>query len=92
MKTIDIAQATESLASYVRKAGRESLIVTRKGKPFAELIPIGPETDLENLIVSNDPGFKRMMERSRRLYPAGTGLSTAEVRKRLGLRRRKARR
>lgn len=90
MKTIKISDATESLSRYARRARREPLIVTAKGKPVAALTAIGSVTDLENLAVSNDPEFKAFIERSRRLYPAGTGLSTAEVRRRLGLARRKS--
>ena len=29
--------------------------MTIKGKPVAVLTPIGPQTDLENVAVSNDP-------------------------------------
>lgn len=89
MEAIEMADATESLSMYARKARLEPLIVTLNGKPVAALTPIGSETDLENLAVSNDPGFKALIARSRRLYPAGTRLSTAEVRRRLGLGRRK---
>jgi hypothetical protein len=53
---------------------------------------IGSQTDLENILVSNDPGFKALIERSRRLHPPGTGLTSDEVRKRLAIPRRKARR
>lgn len=92
MKTIELADATEALAKYARRARREPLIVTLKGKPVAALTAITSTTDLENLAVSNDPAFNAFMERSRRLYPPGTGLSTAEVRRRLGLARRRAQR
>jgi len=92
MKTIELAKATEALSKYARKARRGPLIVTVNGKPVAALTAIASTTDLENLAVSNDPGFKALIERSRRLYPAGTGLSTTEVRRRLGLARRRARR
>jgi antitoxin (DNA-binding transcriptional repressor) of toxin-antitoxin stability system len=83
MKTIDIAEATESLSAYARKTRHESLVVTRKGRPVAVLAPVGSQTDLENLAVSNDPEFRALIERSRRFYPAGTGLTTAHVRRRL---------
>ena len=92
MKTIDMSEATQPLAKYARKARREPLIVTRNGKPYAALYSIGSVSDLENLAVSNDPEFKALIEHSRRLFPPGTGLSTAQVRRRLGLARRKARR
>ena len=89
MKTIEMTDATEPLSKYLRKARREPLIVTVNGKPVAALTAIESATDLENLAVSNDPGFKALIERSRRLYPAGTGLSTNEVRRQLGLARRR---
>jgi antitoxin (DNA-binding transcriptional repressor) of toxin-antitoxin stability system len=66
--------------------------VTRKGRPVAALTPIGSQTDLENLAVSNDPEFRALIERSRRLYPAGSGLTTAEVRRKLRGTRRPGRR
>jgi hypothetical protein len=48
------------------------------------LTPIGPHTDLENLVVSNDPECRALIERSRRLHSAaGTGLTTAQLRRRL---------
>jgi hypothetical protein len=58
----------------------------------AALTPIGSQTDLENLAVSNDPEFRALIERSRRLYPAGSGLTTAEVRRKLRGARRTGRR
>jgi hypothetical protein len=58
----------------------------------AALTPIGPQTDLENLAVSNDPEFRALIERSRRLYPSGSGLTTAEVRRKLRSVRRPGRR
>lgn len=92
MKTIEMAEATESLAKYATGSRHETLVVTRKGRPVAALTPIGSQTDLENLAVSNDPEFRALIERSRRLYPAGSGLTTAEVRRKLRSTRRPGRR
>ena len=88
MKTIEMGEATASLRDYARRARRETLVVTLRGKPIAALTPIGPHTDLENLAVSSDPGFRALIARSRRRHPAGTGLTTAEVRGKLAGRRR----
>jgi hypothetical protein len=85
MKTIELAEATRPLQVYARRARREVLIVTVKGRPVAALTAIDSHTDLENLAVSNDPGFRALIARSRRRYPVGTGLTTAEVRRRLRL-------
>jgi antitoxin (DNA-binding transcriptional repressor) of toxin-antitoxin stability system len=92
MKTIEIAEATEPLAKYAAGSRRETLVVTRKGRPVAALTPIGSQTDLENLAVSNDPEFRALIERSRRLYPAGSGRTTEEVRRKLRRVRRPSRR
>jgi antitoxin (DNA-binding transcriptional repressor) of toxin-antitoxin stability system len=91
MKTIEMAEATESLSKYATER-RETLVVTRKGRPVAALTPIGSQTDLENLAVSNDPEFRALIERSRRLYPAGSGMTTANVRRKLASARRPGRR
>jgi prevent-host-death family protein len=87
MKTIEIAEATASLSEFARKTRREALIVTQNGKPVAALTPIGPQTDLENLAVSNDPDFRALIARSRRRHPPGSGFTTEEARVRLGVRR-----
>jgi antitoxin (DNA-binding transcriptional repressor) of toxin-antitoxin stability system len=92
MKTIEMADATAPLRQYARAARRETLVVTLKGKPVAALTPIGPHTDLENLAVSNDPQFRALIQRSRRRHPAGSGLTTAQVRSKLQRLRRPARR
>lgn len=71
---------------------KKTRLVTRKRRPVATLTPIGSQTDLENLGASNDPEFRALIERSRRLSPAGSGLTTAEVRRRLRSARRPGRR
>ena len=92
MKTIEMADATAPLRQYARAALRETLVVTIKGKPVAALTPIGPYTDLENLTVSNDRQFRALIQRSRRRHPAGSGLTTAQVRGKLQRLRRPERR
>jgi antitoxin (DNA-binding transcriptional repressor) of toxin-antitoxin stability system len=83
MKTIELEEATDSLSAYAKRFRRQPLIVTLKGRPMAALTPIGPRTDLENLAVANDPRFRALIERSRRLYPGGSGIAAAEVRRSL---------
>ena len=92
MKTVELSEATDSLSDYVKKARLETIVVTVRGKPTVALMAIGRNTDLENLIVSSDPAFRELIERSRALYPPGSGLSTEEVRRRLGLSKKHGRR
>ena len=87
MKTIEMAEATAPLAEYARQARREALVVTLKGRPVAVLAPIAGQKDHENIAVSSDPAFRELIERSRRRYPAGSGLTADAVRRRLAPRR-----
>lgn len=87
MKTIEMAEATAPLAEYARQARRGALVVTLKGRPVAVLAPVAGQTDHENLAVSSDPAFRELIERSRRRYPTGSGLTADAVRRRLAPRR-----
>ncbi len=49
MKTIEVADATAPLAEYARRNRRQTLVLTRRGQPYAALMPISTPTDLENL-------------------------------------------
>jgi len=92
MKTIEMDEATAPLAHYARANRKQTLVITRKGRPFAALTPIGPTTDLENTTVGNSPQFLELIARSRRANPPGTGRTTAEVRRALATRRARTRR
>ncbi len=46
----------------------------------------------ESFVVSNDPGFVAMIERSRARYKPGTGIPLAEVMRTLGIKPRASRR
>jgi len=87
VKTVEMGDVADSFADLVRQARTEPIVITLRGKPVAALTAIGANTDIESLVVSNDPRFKALIERSRARNPPGTGLSTAEVRRRLGQRR-----
>jgi antitoxin (DNA-binding transcriptional repressor) of toxin-antitoxin stability system len=66
VKTVDLADATETLSAYARKVRREPLVVTRSGKPVLALMPLSG-VDRESLKVSTSPTVIAIMERSRAL-------------------------
>jgi hypothetical protein len=84
MKTIDVADATDTLSAYAKKGLREALVVTRRGKPLLALTPI-KKGDWESIVVATNPKFLAIIERSRKSHKRG--LSTEEMRRRLGLKR-----
>lgn len=85
MKTLDIAEAIGPLAKYAEEASIETVVITREGEPVAAVVPI-EAADLETLSVATNADFVAMIERSRARFPAGSGVSTEEMRRRLAAR------
>jgi antitoxin (DNA-binding transcriptional repressor) of toxin-antitoxin stability system len=69
---------------------REPVVVTKKGKPIAALISV-ENADLETVILSTHPKFLALIEESRADLRARGGISSDEMRRRLGIRPRKQR-
>lgn len=84
MKTIELVQATAPLAEYAQEVSKEPIIITLGGKPVAALVPI-ENADLETVTLSTHPQFLALIERSRARQKAEGGISSAEMRRRLGL-------
>ena len=83
MKSLEMAKATDSLAEYARKVGKEPMILTDKGRPVAALVPI-TNADHETVTLSADPTFLALIERSRTRLKEEGGITSADMRKRLG--------
>ena len=84
MKTVDMAKATAPLAEYAQNLRRDPVILTRKGRPVAALVSI-EDVDWETITLSSDPRFLELIERARERQRVEGGLSSAEMRRRLGL-------
>jgi antitoxin (DNA-binding transcriptional repressor) of toxin-antitoxin stability system len=77
-------KSTAPLADYGRDADKEPVIVTKRGRPVAALIPI-ENADDETVSLSTNRRFLALIERSRRRHETEGGISTEEMRRRLGL-------
>jgi antitoxin (DNA-binding transcriptional repressor) of toxin-antitoxin stability system len=86
MKTLELAKATASLAEYARDVKKEPVVLTSGGKPVAALVAI-ENADLETVTLSTHPKFLALIERSRARQKAEGGISSREMRRRLGLKR-----
>jgi antitoxin (DNA-binding transcriptional repressor) of toxin-antitoxin stability system len=84
MKTLEMAQATAPLVEYARDVNKEPVILVVGGRPVAALVPI-ENADLETVILSTHSQFLALIERSRARQKAEEGISSAEMRRRLGL-------
>jgi len=88
MKVIEKADAKAPLAEYTAEVDKEPVIVTSKGKPIAALVSI-ENADLETVSLSINPQFLELIERSRARQRAEGGISSEEMRRRLGVRKAK---
>ena len=82
MKTIEVNQATASLAEYAKEMNQEPLILTIDGRPVAALVSI-QNADLETIRLSTDPQFIALIERSRARQDQEGGISSADMRRKL---------
>ncbi len=86
MKMLELAKATAPLAEYASNVSKEPVILTVGGKPVAALVAI-ENADLETVTLSIHPQFLALIERSRARQKAEGGISSKEMRRRLGLKR-----
>jgi hypothetical protein len=63
MKTIDYAEANLPLADYAWRLKKAPVIITKEGKPLADLISL-INADMETISLSNNPKFVALIERS----------------------------
>ena len=84
MKTVEMAEATDSLSEYARRLQKDTVVVTRRGKPLAALVPLDSD-DWEDFVVSQDPAFIKIIERSEARYKAEGGVSLGEMRRKHGI-------
>jgi len=83
MKVVEKASATASLATYTDDVAGGPVIITNHGQPVAVLMPI-ENADLETIALSTNRQFIDLIERSRARSEAEGGLSSEEMRRRLG--------
>jgi antitoxin (DNA-binding transcriptional repressor) of toxin-antitoxin stability system len=88
VKLVELDEAKGSLSSYARKNRRDAVVVMRHGKPVSALVPLEPGADLERLALSASPRFRAILERARVEVKAGKVLSSHEVRRLFGLKRK----
>ena len=85
MRTIKLSQASRSLAEYADELDDEIVVLTKKNRPVAAIVPLR-NVDRESLSLSTNPKFLKLIQRSRADFAAGRKRSLQEVRELFGLR------
>ena len=80
-RTVELTEATQSLAEYVQHVDDGVIIVTRNGRPIAAVVAL-PKTDAETVALSQSPQFLAIIERSRARQAQEGGLSSTDMRRR----------
>ena len=83
MKTIELGDARDSLRKYVGRGEDLPLVVTDHGRPVAALLAV-PNADLETVALSTSAKFLSLIDRSRERQSKEGGISSDEMRTRLG--------
>jgi antitoxin (DNA-binding transcriptional repressor) of toxin-antitoxin stability system len=83
VKRVEITKTTQSL---VKRAGKDTVVLTRRGKPVAALVHVDPD-QWEDWVVSTHPDFIEIIKRSEARYRAEGGISMDKIRRKYGLRR-----
>lgn len=82
MKTIEVENATGTLAGYVESTGDLPVILTRHGSPVAALVAI-ENADMESVSRACNRKFLDIIERSRTRYQQEGGISSEDLRREL---------
>ncbi len=81
-RTIQLKEAVEPLANYVRKIRGGAIVVMSKGRPIAAVISL-KKADAETISLSQNPKFLSIIQRSRARQARDGGFSSSEMRRRL---------
>lgn len=84
MKTIEVSKASAPLSQYAQKVAEEPIIITANGKPMAAIVAI-ENADMETVSLGTNPQFLALIERSRTRQQKEGGITSKEMRRRLGL-------
>ncbi len=78
MKTVELRNASKSLADYAAELDSESLVITSNKKPVAALVSL-KGTDRESLALSLSPDFAKIIRRARSESKGGKVFSLDQI-------------
>jgi antitoxin (DNA-binding transcriptional repressor) of toxin-antitoxin stability system len=84
MSKVEFKKALRPLSEYAQEARKSPVIVFKRGKPFAAVVPLR-NADEETVALSTNRRFMTIIERSRARAKKESGISAKELRRRLGM-------
>ena len=84
VRALDIDEATQPLAEYVKQADKGPIVVTVEGRPRAVVVAI-ENADMETISLSSNPQFLALIERSCARHQSEGGIPGDEMRRIVGI-------
>lgn len=85
MKTASVKEVKDNLSSYIRKAKKENVVITKNGRPTAILHSFDDEEELEDYLLEHDIHFIRKIDTRWRRYLNEGGVSLKQVLRQTGV-------
>lgn len=81
MKIVPVAEVKAKFSSYLEQSKEGPVVVTKNGRPVALLVAVSNEDDeeLERLVLSYSPRFRRLLERAEASIREGRGISHEDL-------------
>ena len=84
MTKVEFKNSSGPRSEYATKARKARVVVYKKGRPFAAVIPLRNADD-ETFALSTNREFLKIIDRSRVRVQRESAISAAKLRRRLGL-------
>lgn len=79
MKKVALSEVKDDLSRYIRMAEKETIVITRHGKPAGVLMSFGSEDDWFDYRLENDPRFLNRVQQARASRRSGKGVKLEEL-------------
>ena len=80
MKTIEVSQASKTLAEYAEELSEDIIVVTSRKKPIAALVSL-KSLDAESVALSSNAQFLAILKRSYDEIQAGRVVAHSQIKK-----------
>ena len=79
MKEVAVSEVRDRFSRYLRIAGTEDVVITRKGKPAGVLVGFSDEREWSECRLEHDPRFLSRAENARNSIREGRGTPLEEL-------------
>jgi prevent-host-death family protein len=84
MKVATLTEVKKRFSAYIEESRESPVVVTRNRRPVAMIVGIHDEEDVDALLLADNPRFLQLVEEARQRVKVTSGVSLAEMRRRVG--------